>query len=56
MNANLQPTSQPSSPLVFSATEANAKFGIEMKRRWIEQVLKDMHRTNETMGRHKSTN
>lgn len=56
MNANLQPTSQQSSPLVFSAAEANMKTGADMKRHWIEQVLKDMHRTNETMGRRKSRN
>jgi hypothetical protein len=50
MNAPLLSASQPTSPLLFSATEDNRKSGIEMKHRWIEQVLRDMQKTNETMG------
>jgi hypothetical protein len=53
MNANLQRTSQPSSPLLSAAVQVNMKSGDNMKHHWIEQVLKDMHRTNETMSRRK---
>lgn len=51
MNATLQPASQPISPLLFAASEANLKSGSEMKLRWIGQVLSDMQRTNDQMGR-----
>lgn len=51
MNTNLLSASQAVSPLVFSASEANRKSGTEMKRRWIGEVLKEMQKTNETMGR-----
>ena len=50
MNANLLPASQPTSPLLFTASEDNRKSGTEMKHRWIEQVLRDMQKTNETLG------
>jgi hypothetical protein len=51
MNANLQRTSQPSSPLLSATVQVHMKSGDNMKHHWIEQVLKDMHRTNETMNR-----
>ncbi len=51
MNANLERTSQPSSPLLSATVQVHMKSGDTMKHHWIEQVLKDMHRTNETMNR-----
>jgi len=50
MNATLHSVSQPVSPLLFAASEANLKSGSEMKHRWIEQVLEGFQRTNELMG------
>lgn len=51
MNATLQSSSQPVSPLMLATSEVGLESGSETKHRWIGEVLKDMHRTNELMAR-----
>jgi hypothetical protein len=49
----------PVPPLVFSASAANVRAGVEMKNQWIEQTLNEMHQVNEVMekqNRRKATN
>lgn len=51
MNANLQ--RHHNRPRPSCPRRPNMKSGDNMKHHRIEQVLKDMHRTNETMSRRK---